>query len=205
MPALDWTVAWRKPMHAIRISARCFVISCLLAQGVISDTITYQQLRQDYGGRSPVQVSPVRQRQGQDPVSIVSQIPTQSGEENSGPAEFVRLRTGRIVDFSPGLLCDENCIEPISANAFGETGSVNLWWIVTPAIAGGVVCSFLCRSDRESTKRENKIQIPKVPDKHPTPSPPQEIPEPGTLLLLGLGLAAMIARKRHHRSKTSDD
>src|SRR5262245_40563311 len=159
MPALDWTVAWRRPMHAIRISARCFVISCLLAQGVISDTITYQQLRQDYGGRSPVQVSPIRQRQGQDPVSIVSQIPTQSGEENSGPAEFVRLRTGRIVDFSPGLLCDENCIEPISANAFGETGE-NLWWIVTPAVAGGLLCSVLCHSDRDDRRTSQKIIIP---------------------------------------------
>jgi len=180
-----------------------------MSQGVFSDTITYQQMRQDYGGRSPAQILPLRQRQGQDPVSIVSQIPTQgappaNGEENSGPAEFVRLRTGRIVDFSPGLLCDENCIEPVSSKAFGETG-VNLWWIVTPAVAGGVLCSVLCRSDRDDRRTSQKIIIPVAePHKHPTPVPPQEIPEPGTLLLLGLGLGVMIARKRHHRSNISE-
>jgi hypothetical protein len=163
-------------------------------------------MRQDFGGRSSSQVLPVRQ--GQDPMTVVSQIPTQEGSsgnggENSGPTEFVRLRTGRIVDFSPGLLCDENCIEPLSANAFGESGGGKFWWIVTPAVAGGVVCSVLCRSGRDDNYSAQKINIPAHPDKHPTPSPPEEIPEPGTLLLLGVGLAAMIARKRHPQSNTS--
>src|SRR5262245_52853841 len=200
MPALDWIVAWRKPIHAIRLSALCFVICCLLSQEAISDTITYQQLRQDYGGRSPGQVPPVRQRQGQDPISIVSQIPTKIGDENSGPAEFIRLRTGRIVDSSSGLLCDENCIDPVSSNAFGERSGVNLWWIITPAIAGGVVCSVLCRFDGDDMKTERKINIPAAAREKHHPSPPEEIPEPGTLLLLGLGLAAMIARRRRERN-----
>jgi hypothetical protein len=191
MPALDLNMAWRKAI------ALCFLICCVLSQDVISDTITYKQMRQDYGGRSTTKVQPVRQ--GQEGVNNLPQIAIQQLPPDSDGEEFVRLGTGRIVDFKPGLLCDENCIEPLSSQAFGETGT-NIWWIITPAAAGGVVCSVLCGSDGEDS--QEKINIPAVrPDKPPTSTPPEEIPEPGTLLLVGLGLAMMVARKRHARNK----
>jgi PEP-CTERM motif len=81
---------------------------------------------------------------------------------------------------------------------------MNIWWIVTPAVAGGALCAALCRSDRDDTQADQRIIIPRAePEKHPTPLPPEEIPEPGTVLLLGLGLAMMIARKRQHRNNSS--
>lgn len=186
----------------------CFV----LVQGVLADTITYQQLRQDQGGRtSTTATAPVATRAGDPPNS--SKAPATNAtpqepraQESPNHPEFVRLPDGRIVRYGPGVICDENCVEPVGPYAFRGPGRA-FWWIVPPIVAGGILCAILCRPDDNNPQPTPTITIPPTsptptpvtPTPIPTPTatpPPAEIPEPGTLILVGLGLGTMLARRR---------
>jgi hypothetical protein len=112
------------------------------------------------------------------------------------------LPDGRIVRYGPGVLCDQNCVTPITPAAFRGPNS-RAWWIATPAAAAGVLCAFLCGGDDDTQRLTPVINLDPTPAPQPTVSPttqptppPNEIPEPGTLVLLGLGIGAMIARRR---------
>ena len=129
-------------------------------------------------------------------------------QESPNHPEFVRLPDGRIVRYGQGILCDENCVEPVTPAAFREPGPRWLW-IIPPIIVGGILCAVLCRPGRDSEPQPTPTIIipPPSPVVSPTvaatispgptaPPPPNEIPEPGTLVLVGLGLGTMLARKR---------
>src|SRR6185369_7550953 len=98
---------------------------------------------------------------------------------------------------------DENCVEPVTPSAFREPGP-RMWWLV-PVVSGAALCAFLCRGDEESQPQPSPTIIipPPPPTGTPTVTPtmqpsPQvpEVPEPGTLVLFGLGISAMITRRR---------
>lgn len=190
------------------------LLCCSVAPGVLADSITYQQLRQSRGGRAVTVASlPVvarttnRQIPQQDPTGQAGGV----AQESQSHPEFVRLPDGRIVRYGPGIICDENCIDPVAPAAFRGPGP-SMWWAAPPIIAGGALCAFLCGSGgNEGTPQATpNIVIPTQltptptvgPTIGPTP-PPQEIPEPGTLVLVGLGLSAMLARHRKNK-KTQD-
>ncbi len=199
----------------LRGVAVCIVVCCVTAQGVLADTITYRQLRQDQGRDSatiasiPKVARSADQEQNQQGQGQQNQ---QSGTAQESPThpEFVRLPDGRIVRYGPGIICDENCVEPIAPAAFRGPGP-SLWWIVPPIIAGGILCAVLCRPDRDSNPLPSPtIVIPPASPQPtatvastPTPTPPPlaEIPEPGTLILFGAGLGALLARKRRKAAK----
>jgi len=206
---------FQKSHPAFRRIGAATLICCLLAQGVLADSVTYQQLQQNQASgataSSPAVVRSKDQNQqqnnqGQGQSSQSSQ-PSQSqagaAQESPNHPEFVRLPDGRIVRYGPGILCDENCVEPVTPAAFREPGP-RLWWIVPPIVAGGILCAILCRPGRDSQPQPtptiiippSPIASPSVsPTASPTP-PPDEIPEPGTLVLLSLGIGAMLARRR---------
>jgi PEP-CTERM motif len=200
------------------------LICAIATQGVLADTITYQQLRQETAGRtSPVASTPTVARTGdpnppgQTPQQGSAQAPV--AKESPAPPEFVRLPDGRIVRYGPGVLCDENCVEPVTPAAFREPGP-RWWWIVPPIVAGGILCAILCRPGRDSEPQPTPTIIIPPPSPlsspgvtptvaatispGPTGTPPAEVPEPGTIILVGTGLAALLARKRKKAKQEQD-
>ncbi len=189
------------------------LICCFVAQSVLADSVTYQQLQQSQGERASATSPPARandqNQQQNNQGQSQSPQPTQGGIVQPSPnhPEFVRLPDGRIVRYGPGILCDENCVEPVTPAAFREQGP-RMWWIVPPIVAGAVLCAFLCRGGDSNPEPTPTIIIPPPqptvsPTAQPTVSPtvaptqpPEEIPEPGTLVLLGLGIGTMLARQR---------
>lgn len=173
-------------MLAILILFSCSGITAL------ADGIIYRQIRQS-GQQEPAK--------GQKPES---QEP--KAQESPTHPEFVRLPDGRLVKYGPGIICDEDCIEPMTPVAFRESGT-RLWWVAPPLVAGGVLCAILCRAGDEAPLTSPTIIIPEpspTPLTSPTP-PPTEIPEPGTIILVGMGLGAMIIHKRRSIRRASSD
>ncbi len=203
----------------LRAIAVGLLICSVTAQGALADTITYRQLRQDQAGKTatvgsvPTTARSTDQEQNQPGQGQQNQ---QAGTAQESPThpEFVRLPDGRIVRYGPGIICDENCVEPIAPAAFRGPGP-SLWWIVPPIIAGGILCAVLCRPDRDSNPQPSPtIVIPPpspqptatiAPTPSPTSPPPTEIPEPGTLILFGAGLGALWARKRRQIARRNQD
>lgn len=201
----------RTSAKRILSSFASLLVCVALIQPAFADSITYRQLRQDQERRvgvvaSTPKVARTTDQQGQQPGQS-PQGQAGTAQESSTHPEFVRLPDGRIVRYGPGIICDENCVEPIAPAAFRGPGPA-LWWIVPPIVAGGVLCAVLCRpSDESNPQPSPTIIIPQptvqptatVPPASPTPPatpPPTEIPEPGTIVLLSAGLGALLARKR---------
>lgn len=171
--------------HVVRI----IIVLVAFQIATLADTVTYRQIRQSGQPQQPQK-------------KVESQQP--KAEESSTHPEFVRLPDGRIVKYGPGIICDENCVEPMTPVAFRESGT-RLWWIAPPLIAGGVICAILCRTGDEAPLATPTVIIPEAspsPMTSPTP-PPTEIPEPGTIIMVGLGLGAMIAHKRRSNRRIS--
>lgn len=178
--------------RSIDYLTRLIVVMLALQIATLADTVTYRQIRQS----------------GQTPQLQQSQKPGESqrpkAEESPAHPEFVRLPDGRIVKYGPGIICEEDCVDPMTPVAFRESGT-RLWWIAPPLIAGGVICAILCRTGDEAPLTTPTVIIPDPspsPMTSPTP-PPTEIPEPGTVVLVGLGRGAMIAQKRRSNRRIS--
>jgi hypothetical protein len=202
----------RKSCLAARRMALVSLVCCVIAGSVLADTVTYRQLQQTQSGgaaapnasRPKDQGQQNNQGQGQSASLPSSDSASGVAKESPNPPDFVRLPDGRIVRYGPGVLCDQNCVTPVTPTAFRGPSST-VWWIVTPAAAAGILCAFLCGGDNDA---QPLTPIP-IPDPSPSPRtqptpPPNEIPEPGTLVLLGLGIGAMIARRRMAARKGRD-
>ncbi len=217
---------FQKPYFTVRRVATVILTCCIVAQSALADTVTYQQLQQTQGSRvRSVAAARANEQNNQGQSSSQSSQSSQSPQSQSGVAqespnhpEFVRLPDGRIVRYGPGILCDENCVEPVTPAAFREPGP-RMWWIVPSLVTAGILCAFLCRGRDSEPQPTPTIIIPPIPSASPTPQataqptvsptmqptqPPNEIPEPGTLILLGLGIGTMVARRRLRGRKERD-
>ncbi len=208
--------------------AICLLICCIAFQNALADTITYQQLRQDLGGRALTTAPiPAAARTNQTTQNSQGQNQPQAPKAQESPnrPEFVRLADGRIVRYGPGVVCDENCVDPVAPYAFRGEGT-SMWWFVPPVAAGVILCIVLCGGDDNTAQPTPTIIIPTPtpsvppqptpttsPEPTPQPSvspsvgptpPPNEIPEPGTIVLVGLGLGAMLARRRRAARKEQE-
>ncbi len=169
------------------------VLCFLFATRVVATPLSYGQVAQRVG---PSQQQPdTKKSDAQQPAT---KIPD-SGEK----PEFVRLIDGRIVPYGPGIVCSDECVQSEALALSDEalprlpvTG-VNPWLLAFPAIVGGVVaCLVLCRGGDSSTT----IVTETPPVINPPLPPVTDVPEPATLMLLGLGLA-MVARHGFGKKK----
>ena len=189
------------------------LICCAVAQVALADSVTYQQLQQKQENRPqggapstpavPAQNQDQQNKQGQNQPAKSGQSQSGVAQESPDHPEFVRLPDGRIVRYGPGVLCDENCVEPVTPSAFREPGP-RMWWLI-PAVSGAALCAFLCRGNDEPKPTPTiiipPIVTPPLPGVSPTAPPAQpspdvpEVPEPGTLALFSLGIGAIVARR----------
>jgi hypothetical protein len=182
----------------------CLLICCAIVQGAFADTITYQQLRQDQGGRTlttasvPTVARTNQYPQGQNPLQTITPQGSRAVESPNHP-EFVRLPDGRIVRYGPGVICDENCVDAVAPAAFRGEGP-SKWWLAPPIAAGVILCIALCGGDNVNLQSAPEIIIPAPTQPgvvQPSPSPPpSEIPEPSTIVLVGLGIGFLLSRRR---------
>lgn len=153
------------------------ILALALTGHIFADSVTYRQIQQP-----------------QDPARPGTQ-PAKAEESQTHPP-FVRLPDGRIVPYGPGIICEDDCVEPLTPTAF-RSPAPRLWFIVPPLLAGGILCAVLCGSGDEGPEPTPTINLPPAsPTPLPTTPPPAEIPEPGTMALVGLGLGAMLLRRR---------
>lgn len=181
----------------IRRTLTSLLLCALFSQAVFADPVTYRQLRQDAGAaftRVPVPTvaggattKRKKGKQGQD-----NQAPR--AQESPNHPEFVRLADGRIVKYGPGIICDENCVEAVP---LARAKVSRNWYILPSLLAAGILCAVLCRGGSDAPAAQIIVQPSPSPTVQPTiPTPPAQIPEPGTLVLLGLGLGTLLARRK---------
>lgn len=167
----------------------------LLATRVVATPISYEQVAQQ-----------VKEGQQQTETKKSDlQQPTVKIAESGDKPEFVRLVDGRIVPYGPGIICTDDCIQS-DALALDDTPpqlptrAFKPWLFAIPAVVGGIVaCVVLCRGGGSSTVVTDTPPIINPPP----PPPPVDIPEPTTLVLLGLGLA-LLARHGFGKRKSAD-
>lgn len=122
--------------------------------------------------------------------------------------EFVRLADGRLAPYGPGVICSDACVEEDVLAT--PSGFPRKWLIAIPLAGAAIVGVILATTDTSRPPRTavgGTTQPPTsspspTPTPNPTPTPPsgggdqpEPVPEPGTLALMGAGLAFFSRRR----------
>lgn len=164
---------------------------------------------------SPILYSQIGDTQSGRQTNASSQTPTSSQEnvssnlivESLDRPEFVRLADGRLIPYGPGVICSDECVE---GAAFSPSGFPRKWLIALP-IAGAAIVGVILATDSPRTPRTAVDGVSQPPTTNPTPNPsptpnpvctggncndqPEPVPEPGTIALMGAGLAVLSQRR----------
>lgn len=196
-----------------RILLRICMKSRFLITSILSATLILS------ASAAPIHFSHIVDTQsGRVPSGSTTQPPTTTKDqttysltvESLDHPEFVQLADGRLVPYGPGVNCSDVCVESEVIPA----GFPRKWLIALPigaAIVGVLLATDSTRVPRRAV--DNTTQPPTsptptpTPNPSPTPTPPicqggncnnpptEPVPEPGTIALLGVGLALMGRRR----------
>lgn len=180
------------------------VLCILLVTRAFASPITYPQVINQAGQQTQQPTKPTSEVKGSTGQATQTQI-----SESSDRPEFVRLADGRIVPYGPGVICSDDCVQ---SEAFGpddpsdlrlpKVGGLNPWVFAVPIAVGGVAAWLLFGRGADNRIVLDTSNPPII--NPPPPPPPAEVPEPATLMLLGLGLALM-AKHGFGKKKSGDE
>ncbi len=176
------------------------ILSVTLAFSAQASPISFAQIGDTQSGRTPNGGSTTPA-----PTTTPEQATSSLTVESLDHPEFVRLADGRLVPYGPGVNCSDACVESeVIPNGFPRK------WLIALPIAGAAIVGVLLATD--STPRRFVDNTTQPPTENPTPTPnpsptpgcqgsncnnppPEPVPEPGTIALLGAGLA-LLGRRR---------
>lgn len=181
------------------------ILSVTLAFSAQASPISFAQIGDTQSGRTPNGGSSAPPAPTTTPEQATSSLTVESLDH----PEFVRLADGRLVPYGPGVNCSDACVE----SAVIPNGFPRKWLIALP-IAGAAIVGVLLATDSTRNPRRVVDDTTQPPTENPTPTPnpsptptpgcqgsncnnppPEPVPEPGTIALLGAGLA-LLGRRR---------